>query len=514
MQNYRERSFTSLPEYIVLFFVAMGYFLFVSRHRFVDGDEGYYLLASRLVMNGKSLYSDFFFTQAPLLPYVYGLFEKVVGSSWIAARALPAVLSAMIGVMIYGQVRNETGKPLLAAVALLIYASTTFIFSWLPIVKTYSLALLFLFGSYMISSQPQLISEWRGAFAAGVLLGLSVSVRSYFVVVSPILAYWIFSKTREPRKEQIMLVFLCGFATGILPMLYFFMKSPDKFLFNNLIYHSLRSDDGLIGNFQQKIFILWEVFFGREDNGFQFLMLSTASVVAIILNRARADASFLAFLIALALGIISLLPTPTLGQYFCVCVPFLIVSTVCGANSCADFLSNLSKERRALIMVILIGPFVISAISSFRDHLFVGKRVMGLTSVEDAPNWTLENITEVSKAVDEYTNPGETVASFWPGYLFTSKASAYSGFENDFGWAIAEKLTPEKRQKYKISSLNEVHVALQNHIPRVVILGNQYNSGVGLASDYLSFLLANGYEVKKTVGDAHVLVCCTSKKPD
>ena len=37
------------------------FFLYVSQHRLVDDDEGYYLLASRLVIEHKTPYLDFFY---------------------------------------------------------------------------------------------------------------------------------------------------------------------------------------------------------------------------------------------------------------------------------------------------------------------------------------------------------------------------------------------------------------------------------------------------------------------
>jgi hypothetical protein len=48
------------------------FFLFIARHRLIDGDEGFYLMASRLVLEHKTPYLDFLYTQAPLLPYAYG----------------------------------------------------------------------------------------------------------------------------------------------------------------------------------------------------------------------------------------------------------------------------------------------------------------------------------------------------------------------------------------------------------------------------------------------------------
>jgi hypothetical protein len=46
-------------------------FIPVSLYRYVDGDEGYLLYAARMVAEGKQLYRDFFFPQAPLVPNVF-----------------------------------------------------------------------------------------------------------------------------------------------------------------------------------------------------------------------------------------------------------------------------------------------------------------------------------------------------------------------------------------------------------------------------------------------------------
>jgi hypothetical protein len=63
---------TRISRWLVLtaFLLQAGFFLFVARHRLIDGDEGFYLLAARLVLQHKTPYLDFFYPQAPLLPYV------------------------------------------------------------------------------------------------------------------------------------------------------------------------------------------------------------------------------------------------------------------------------------------------------------------------------------------------------------------------------------------------------------------------------------------------------------
>jgi 4-amino-4-deoxy-L-arabinose transferase-like glycosyltransferase len=94
----------------LIFLLQALYFLYVSQHRLIDGDESFYFLASRLVMQHHVPYLDFFYTQAPLLPYVLGAWLKLTGMSWYAARSFCALLSTLIGMMIYQQVCRETGK--------------------------------------------------------------------------------------------------------------------------------------------------------------------------------------------------------------------------------------------------------------------------------------------------------------------------------------------------------------------------------------------------------------------
>ena len=95
---------------IPVFCLQIILFLFIARHRFIDGDEGYFLLAARLVLLHKKPYIDFFFQQTPLLPYVYALWLECFRVSWACARILPALLSTLLGTVlckhIYDEARN------------------------------------------------------------------------------------------------------------------------------------------------------------------------------------------------------------------------------------------------------------------------------------------------------------------------------------------------------------------------------------------------------------------------
>jgi 4-amino-4-deoxy-L-arabinose transferase-like glycosyltransferase len=487
--------------YVVIFFILACYFWFVSRHRLIDGDEGYYLLASRLVLERRAPYLDFFYPQAPLLPYVYGVWMKVAGVSWFSARTLSALLTAVLGLLIYDLVCRETRNWIAGVAAIILFCSSTLIVAWFPIAKTYSLSMVFLFAAY--STVARLSNEELPLWlltVAGLLFGLSVDTRLYMSGLIPAFLWWIFYHSQPGGRSNAIFSFFGGFIIGIVPCLMLFVAFPDGFFFDNLGFHAIRSDSGLIGDWRQKLNIVSSVMFHKEDNGVQFTFLTIVSLFTILASRKTASVPLLAFLIAVIIGAISLLPTPSFNQYFCVCMPFLIVAAVCGAT---EYVVSLRKRPPARILAlagaVALAAYAASSAPSLRRYLFTGG-VIGVWNVQDAPNWTLAEVSAVSDAIDQLAAPNEEVASFWPGYIFPSQAEPYPRFENDFGWLITTKLTPDQRAEYKIGALADIDAAFSAHGPRVVVVGNNENGGRRSASEDVKALQVDGYTVARTIG--------------
>ena len=507
--------------FVPIFAVLLCFFLFVGRYRFIGADEGFYALASRLVLEHKVPYLDFFYQQSPLLPYVYGLWMKLFGISWFSARSLSATLTAILGLLIYEHVCHETRKWVAGLAAVILYASSTFIFAWFPMVKIWPLAALFLFGACVIVARlSPASSPWLVALA-GLLLGLSVDTRSYIVVCAPLLLWWIFRHSETHNRMARILWFLGGFTIGIAPALYLFVASPDRFLFNNLGYHAIRTDAGLIGAWSEKMVTARRLLFGADYNDLQFSLLSVVSFAAILTLRMRRGAALLAFLIAIVLAFISFLPTPSLVQYFCLCMPFLIVAAVCATS---DYIASLRaarpKQRIAVFASIaLLATFVALSLPSFRRYLVTGDHVLGLAGTQDAHNWTLHEVSAVSKAIDQLAAPHEKIASIWPGYIFASQADPYPGFENNFGRMISKNLTAEQMAKYHIISESDIKADFAAHTPRIAVLGNRTWMNFDIRDvcdnprevcDCERILLSNDYKVVRTIGDASIFVCCSS----
>src|SRR2546422_399810 len=95
--------------YGLLAILLAAVFVPMSLYRLVDGDEGTYLLVSRLVVEGQLPYHHFFYPQMFLLPYVYGGWMRLVGYSWYGARLLSAVFSIALGLLVYRQAARLAG---------------------------------------------------------------------------------------------------------------------------------------------------------------------------------------------------------------------------------------------------------------------------------------------------------------------------------------------------------------------------------------------------------------------
>jgi hypothetical protein len=213
----------------IVFFVA------ISRNRIIDGDEGFYLLASRLVMEHKLPYLDFFYQQMPVLPYVYGSWMKLFGMSWNTGRTLSAIFAAILGTGLFSAVWRDTKTFAAGAFALALFVTHGDVVGWYVTVKTYALSALLLFAAHQLVTA----ARWRHAMIlGGIALGLATDVRLYFAALLPLFLIWLY---RQRKGWVELLHFGSGFLLALLPNLYFVALSPRAFYFGNLGFHAIRT---------------------------------------------------------------------------------------------------------------------------------------------------------------------------------------------------------------------------------------------------------------------------------
>jgi hypothetical protein len=444
----RRRS-RRLPLWLFAAAAQLLVFVPLALIRYVDGDEGYYLAAAALALDGQLPYVDFFYQQMPLLPYVYGVWGELTGESWYAARLLSALFAAAGGVLLFEHVRRRSSDGA-AVVALALYGTSALVLKWFPLAKTYALTSLLVVAAVVAVDNGRPPTRWRAA-AAGVLVGLAVDVRLLVAAVVPAFAWHIARHCRSGNATlRRVVAFAGGLALGLAPSLLFFALDADRFLFDNLESHAGRSSEGLIGDLGQKARVAENLVGIGTPGGAepQFVLLFAvglaASAAALAARRLP-----LSLAIAALLSVASFLPTPAYAQYFCITVPFL-------ALAAADVLVG----ARHVVFPVAAALALYAAI--------------GLADVVRTlrlyPDQRLATVEQVADAIDARTRPGERVIVSWPGYLFGTHARPVSGAENDFEPRFAATLEPSRAHHYGLATAADMERRVAHGESRLLVV--------------------------------------------
>lgn len=435
-------------------------FVPVSILRYVDGDEGFYLMAAKLSMRGTLPYRDFLYTQTPLLPYVWGPWSVVLGESWLAARLLAAFFASLIGLLLYRHLASRFGGRL-AAAGVAFYVSSDLVFGWFTTVKTQVLSTFLLFFAFAVVSNARLGSS-KSWLAGGILLGLAIDTRLIVAAAAPVFL-WAAWRTATPARSAAVR-FLGGLAVGVVPSLLFFAMDPRSFYFDNLGYHAGRSSSGLVGDFMQKVRLVENLLgIGTPSGGMpQFLLLALTAVAGGAAFHALTGRVPLSLAVASSVGLASLLPTPTYSQYFAVAVPFLVAGIVESAAMIREHVQQQRQERLLHALRLAVVPAAAAYL------LFAALGLYDLMRLY--PDQRIGTIQSVATTIDRLAEPDEHVLATWPGYIFGSDALPVPGMENDFAPNAAAGVSPEEARRYDLASAADVERMIENRVPRIVVL--------------------------------------------
>jgi hypothetical protein len=484
-------------------------FLSMARLRLVDADEGYYLLAAKLVLEGRRPYADFFFPQMPLLPYAYAAGMAMMGVSWITGRLLSGVLASLLGTALYLHALRISGSRRLALFGVLLFATSSLDLAWYTAAKTYTLTALLLFLAYVAFERSRASPQASRLFLSGLLTALAIDTR--LLAVASLGAFgWALYRWPPAAGERSRAAgcFAAGLALGVLPVLWLATSAGPAFWFDNIGFHLRRSDLGFLASLLQKAQVALQLLGLPTVEAGASLQVALLLAVSLAGRYARfrvRTPGGLALTLAAWLGLVSLLPAPTYLQYFSVIIPFLIVAAL---GSLPEVISRF-RERfgtaqpralRAAAWLAVIAYLAAVPVDVYR-YAYSGTDVPGIWGRERAERWTVARVRRVSTTIDHYVEPGEPVLSWWPGYLVESHARAVPGFENHFGVALAGQLTPEERKRYRVASARETQALFGRDGTRVIVSG--------LSSFMLwdaQDLAAAGYDQLIQVGEAEVFI--------
>lgn len=452
--------------------------------RYIIEDEGYYLYAAELILQGKTPYADFFYPQMPIFPYLYAGWMWLFGVGWLSARIFTLLQCAGIAALLFLWVRRETGNWLWSSLAVVLFTFNSLtIYSFLT-ARTFALTVLTALASLiLITSHTEKLSSLKAA-GAGLLAAICFGCRLMLAPIIPmVLLIGLLRKSNQ--RWQKASACLLGLGLGLVPIVIFYFQDPAAFVFNNLGFHSYRhTEAGLISDFRQKTEITLGMLghtFTKGGIGAQFLLLTMVMLGSLARWRTLTVSEWAVILFGVIGVGIALLPTPTYHAYFAVPLPFWIMA----ATLQLAHYTRHWREQKLTVAVNLkwvgfaLALYVLLATPDFVYCSFLYKRFQGGndqgsgTTLSYKTDCDPKRIREVSDLVRSKARPGDFILSFWSGYLLGTKRQPYPNAESHvtFNHAplLSRELSAEEFRRYRLLSESDINSIIQNQRVALIV---------------------------------------------
>jgi len=315
-------------------------------------DEGFHLLAAKLVSIGRKPYLDFVHAQAPLNAYWNASLMRLFGEHWRPIHVVDALMATgavslaalfvrsrfqPVRVAVCMNVARETvdladsrlqGWGAASVIAVFLLAGLNIdVVTFGPIAQAYPFALLLIVGGFYLTVESVARERTLLAALAGLLAGLAAESTLLVAPVAPVLLIWMLLYNPAGKKLARAAAFVAGVAVAFVPLLALFIQSPRQVIFGVLQYHIFFRRSDWEGATQHDLELLTSWI--QSPQGILLAMLAAAGVWFVRKksgwDRARQAEFYLAGWIGLVLTIYLATPHPTFVQYFIFSVPFFAI---------------------------------------------------------------------------------------------------------------------------------------------------------------------------------------------
>jgi hypothetical protein len=207
----------------------------------LNQDEGWYLYAARSVSEGAVPYRDFFFTQGPVMPYVYAFLARLWSPYGVLGGRLVTVFFGLLSCVFAGLLARRSVPSQRAAeagiMAFALTACNVYHVYFTTIPKTYALCSCLLLAGYLTLSlclsrrkKTRSLMSCMWALPAGLLVALAAGTRLSLGALLPVTALWLLVTYRKTGSAFFW--FSLGGAVGLV-MVYGppLLEARDQYLF-------------------------------------------------------------------------------------------------------------------------------------------------------------------------------------------------------------------------------------------------------------------------------------------
>ncbi|GEM_PF-3850313 len=487
--------------------LMFGFFIWLAHTRNVDGDEGLYLEAARLVFEGKKLYLDFFYQQMPLIPYLYAGWMKIFGFTLYAGRYLSALLTALAcWAALFYIARASKNLGVLYVSAILLFANGVLL-AWAPVIKTHPLNM------FTLTLSAVLLLEWRKNLkkpfwmiaVAAFAIGIGVNARLTLAPFVPI--YLGFVYFYSPQKIKHSLLFLSIILLTSLPTLYYFFSDPQLFIRFNFTYHTHIFPG--IASAETRLAIATWIFARLHffilialvqlgilysiSSPFDSPSTSSGSLRAgsfTLHSFLKSDEGFISLLLLVFIAV-HLSTAEPFTQYFSAMVPLMVMATL-------PFLEKMLVPLTSLKLKFLIPALILYLFTSTAQK---GFEIYSVGS--DDPFWKLSNIESTIRAVQKIVKPGDYCLTWWPGYAFMAGCQSVPGMENHMRThAIDVGIPGHTLQEYKMMSDEKLSELLQENKYDILIDGAYHLKGP--LTPQIEFMIWKNYHLIQKIEEVKI----------
>ncbi|MGD1091169.1 MAG: hypothetical protein ABSB35_04150 [Bryobacteraceae bacterium] len=426
--------------------LTAGLIVYSQTYSFV-WDEGFHLLAARLINEGKRPYLDFCFPQTPLNTYWNAAWMRLFGDSWRGVHVIATLLTAGAAMLTadFIFVRFPIPRWRLAAAitgAVLIGLNSVVVF-YATAGQAYGMCLFLIVAAFRLSLLAAERKEaWLSA-AAGFLAGAAAASSLLTAMVGPVLIAWILLHNRAGTRLVKFAAFAAAAVIPFLPVFWLFIQGPRQVFFNIIQYQAIyrRVNWGDVRQHDFELLISW-----IDSSQTLLLGLLAFAGLRFIAKANQWDSErraefYLCGWLTLAMAFELLTAHPTFQQYFLLLVPFLAILAAVGLYTVS---ARLYDPDRPLAPTLALGIFILLA--------------LGKSLYEHRDDYTWQAMQRIAAKVDEVTPRQATLWADESIYFLTRRPPP-SGME--FQYAHKLELPAAEAASLHIVSNSELQKRLE-----------------------------------------------------
>jgi len=389
-----------------------------SQTRAFVWDEGFHLLAARLIREGKRPYLDFCFPQTPLNAYVNAAWMSLFGEGWRSAHVLATIFLAL-GIFlaadfVFRRFPVPAWKLPAAMFTAVLTVSVFDVVAFGTVAQAYAICLALIVVAFRLTCVAMRKGSIAVIFSAGLCAGAAAACSMLTAAAVVAILAWCVVENRTARWRTAA-TFLAGAVIPWTPVLWLFREGPRQVWFNVVQYQALyrRVNWGDVTPHDA------EVFLGVTESpaALLLILLGAAGVYFVARRGDRLVRSeyFLCAAIALATSAELLTARPTFDRYFLLTVPFFAIPAAEGLYIAGSRLYRGDRPWR------IAGAAAALAVLGLTNQLF-GDR--------DAIKWG--QMQKVAVQVEKVTPPGATLFADELTYFLTRRPPP-EGMEFSYG---------------------------------------------------------------------------------